>query len=217
MCIFFKGLIIMIMRYLGIFIVILALGFGAFWFTLNPSINPDDIELTGNLINAKELENHIFNEFNYALTIKLDNKTGKKLIDGDRNQYFSDIYVYIDDHIILETMDSYELEKFGFIAGKHGYTSIPAKEKLSEYGVTIPQNMSVPSLYGLMYIDTVFPVEIQYYITNIKYQYPNHEQVAINQKPNLDNAYIVYSHYEKRWGKDLSWVKVFKINDKTNE
>lgn len=207
----------MIMRYLGVLLVILVIGFGAFWATLNPSINPDDIELTGNLIDAKELEKRIFSEYKYAITIELGNKTGKRLIDSESSRYFSDIYVYIDDHIILEAMDSYELEKNGFFAGKHGYTVIPTKEKLKDYGIYIPQDLSVPSLYGFTYTGGVFPARIQYHITNTKYQYSNHEQVTANQKPNLDNAYIVFSYHEKRWGKDLSWVKAFKINDKLDE
>lgn len=111
-------------------------------------------------------------------------------------------------------MDSKELRKIGFNTRTlHGYTLNPAKEKLAEAGIYLQDNTDNSRLHGLYYFGNSFPAEIQYYVTNVKLTYPQ-GYVTTNQKPSLDNSYLVYSHYERRWGKDLSWVKLAEIKEK---
>ena len=203
------------MKYFGMLLVFLACVFGIFWLNLTPTISPDDVELTGELFKAQELPNPVFaDEYNYALAITLDNRTDSNLHKGYYGQYFSNIYVYVDGFVIREyATDSRELDKKGFnTRTAHGYTEQLAKEKLMEQGIHL-QNVSLANLHGLYYFGNTFPAKIRYYVRDVKYN-PDATYVKTNQKPNLDNSYLIYSHYEKRLGKNLSWVKLSKIDER---
>jgi len=203
------------LKYFGILLGFLAFVFGIFWFNLTPTISPDDVEVTGELFKAEELSNPVFDKYNYALAITLDNKTDSNLHKGYYGKYFSNLYVYVDDFVIREyAKSSKELEEKGFnTRTAHGYTELPVKEKLMELGIYLQKNVTAPNLHGLYYFGSTFPAKIQYYVTNVKYN-PEGTYIKINQKPNLDNSYLIYSHYEKRLGKNLSWVKLSKIDER---
>ena len=199
------------MNYIRTFAVCIVIVMSFFWFNLKPTINPEHIELIGKLTSVEQIQDPIWEEYSYALTIKISSVNNSRLI-GDN--YFSSLYIYLDDFFIQSQMSGAELKKEGFnIMTTHGNTVTPAIKKLAEVGVILPTNHTdLGRLHGLIYFGDSFPAEIQYYVTNVKFTSPQNHKIT-NDKPDLDNSYLVYSHYEKRWGKDLSWVRLFKVSE----
>lgn len=77
--------------------------------------------------------------------------------------------------------------------------------KLKEIGYTVDDsimdiNKLNQSTIGFAYSGNDFPTRTRIYLI------PLDKDLNPNTK-----AYLIYAHYEKRWGKDLSWAKVEPI------
>ncbi len=172
------------------------------WLSLEPTIKPEEIELTG-ILKEKRDEPNVFTPF--YLNIQLNNHSEKPLCVEENYFYF--VYPYLDGPGI----GIYDFDK-GWFAGKplgaekfligsDGRTEGIAVNKLMQLGI-FPLDeghnpLNLPE--GFQYCGQEFPVTARLH-------------VAMLEKPlRKENMVLVYAHYEKKWGKDLSWVKTFPI------
>lgn len=196
-------------RELILFGSVLIILFIFYWFSLSPTINPQDIKLTGVLKPAKLSPNPKDTDKGYVIEITFDKKTVKHLYIGD-NKYFYDIYPIIGEHSNL-AWDFFQGSKEDHVKGDKDYsfgndgrTLNIAATKLKELGIITNdtlQDVNKLSIghEGFAYVGNKFPQRIRYYLT------------PIDKVPNQRKSFLIYCHYEKSWGKDLCWAKMIPL------
>lgn len=182
------------------------------WFHLEPTIGPDDVMLDAILKSSKlSAEPRISPTETYVVEIKLDRRASLPLSAPSDNQYYHIIYPYIKG-FSNAGWDFYQgTDERGSIKGGEGYTFGAdgrtvkmAAEQLAIDGmidgVTEPLiNELCNKLLGFTYSLDKYPTRNRIYLT------PN------DKKPDPNSSRIIYVHYEKKWGKDLSWSRSFPV------
>ena len=183
------------------------------WNMLSPTVSEQDVQI--NAILKPIPRTHYMNErfsgshFDYKLKIVLDNKTDKPL--STAFSYFFTVYPYIDGNINVaweyfdpKTGDILKIAE-GFSSGTDGRTEVKSSKKLKEMGITLLKDNKwfwVDGIYysprGFSYGKDKFPVGVIFYIVN-------------NNIINKDRNYVLYTHYEIKMGKDVSWTKVYPV------
>lgn len=185
-----------------IFLVLVA----TFYYLIKPTINPNDIEIKATLkkIDSESidktglLEN---TECQYLLTIYLNKKTGKLLTENIKHT----IYPYITGNpIVYSQFESPNLKDISddVSTGIDGTTATKALKKLNELSVIKSSDHNLFSkkhIWGFSYHKENYPIIIRSYIKE--------ENILDNNK-----NFILYSYYEKKYGKGMSWVKAVKVN-----
>ena len=180
---------------------------------ISPTVSEQDVQINAILkpIPRTHYMNERFSEspFDYKLEIVLDSKTDKPL--STAFSYHFTVYPYIDGNInaaweyfdpktgdVLKTAE-------GFSIGSHGHTEVKASNKLKEMGITLLEDnkwFCVDGLCygprGFSYARDEFPVGIIFYIVK-------------NNIVNKDRNYVLYTHYEIKMCKDVSWTKVYPV------
>ena len=203
-------------RYL-IGLVILVLGGLLFeWFGLKPTISRDDIVLVGELKHEQlSPEPKLPTRGGYVVEISLSKKMEKPLDVSDRD-YFSMVYTFVDGFTPY-VWDFYKgtdakggvIGSEGFYFGSDSRMIGLAAKNLKDAGYISDNSLNEindlnRNTVGFTYTGNQFPAKVRIYL------FPIDKKLNQNQK-----AFLVYTHYEKKWGKDLSWAKVvpIKINE----
>lgn len=196
-------------------ILTLLIALGTYWFTLKPTISPQDVELKGQLREANLSPGPKFpgeeGKNGYAVEISLDKKVDKPLFNS-KHEYLYTVYVYVEG-LPIASWDFYKgLDKEGEPEGKEDYsiggdsrTAKLANLKLKEL-LGLDYNKEKEFMFqgktdGFTYTGNSFPAKIRFYILT------NNNTLLDTHK-----LFLIYSHYEIKWGKNLSWVKIVPIN-----
>jgi len=146
--------------------------------------------------------------------IELNKQTEKPLYKED--QYLYDVYLFADSYI-TPLWDYLKGENNGTLVGGEGFyigtdgkTLVPAIKRLKDLEILSKESDFINNIMGFSYIGYDFPTKIRFYISNMKMV--ENLRKEVDTAPNPQNSYLVYSHHEVKWGKDLSWVKIVPIN-----
>lgn len=185
------------------------------WFNLAPTIKPDEVILDAILTSSSlSVEPRISPTETHVVEITLNRRTPLPLSTASDNQYYHIIYPYIKG-FYNAGWDFYQgTDERGNIKGAEGYTfgadgrtiKMAAEQLTIDgliQGVTEPfMNELFNKLLGFTYSLDKYPTRNRIYLT------PN------DKKPDPNSCRIIYVHYEKKWGKDLSWSRSFPVIDK---
>lgn len=145
----------------------------------------------------------------YVLEITFDKHTNKPLYLTNCD-YIYDIYPIIDEHSNL-AWDFFQGRFEGNVKGdkdysfgNNGRTLQVATTKLKELCILsndTPQDVNKLAMGhdGFSYIGNHFPQRIRYYL------------VPLDKAPDPNKSFLIYCHYEAKWGKILSWAKVVPL------
>ncbi|SFR16157.1 hypothetical protein SAMN05660706_13829 [Desulfoscipio geothermicus DSM 3669] len=98
-------------------------------------------------------------------------------------------------------------------------------EQLNKFGIPLKEDYYLSDVKGLSYLGNNFPAKIRFYISNkkidselytksdVNLDYLINYFIETNEKPNLDRAFVFFSYYEKKWGRNLSWINVIPIKE----
>lgn len=174
-----------------------------------PSIRPEDVSIKAVLLPPGAVENPLYgHEGQWALEITLDSHTDRPLYVSERS-WFSWVTPYTPG--MREVGRDFKqgwsngtggttVGGEGFVVGSDGRHSILAAEALRTQGVSITEE-EVFQIMGFGYYGERLPAEIRYYLSDP-------ESASSPGR----RAFVVYSHYERRWGRDLSWAKAFPVD-----
>lgn len=180
-------------------------------FSLSPTIQPNDVLINGDIKSRLLLPSQErFIEGDYVIDVSLNKKT-KKALSDDNKGYISDICVYTEGiHNI--GWDFYKgLDKQGYLVGGEGFqfgingrTLQVAADELRRLGILTSNseeqtNIVFNNSVGFSYSGNKFP-------GNVRLHFANN-----TGSPEGKKAFLIYSHYEVKWGKDLSWAKVIPL------
>lgn len=191
---------------LGIFLAVLFL-LVAIWFNLGPSIKPGDITL-GGVLKKEQLspEPKLPTRGGYVVEINLDNTINKPLVISD-SEYFSMVYVFVDGFtpFVWDFFKGPNVDVEGFTFGSDSRMIKIVAENLREIGYIVDDSLEGinkldKSTIGFSYTGEDFPARTRIYLT------PLDKKISSSTK-----GYLVYAHYEKKWGRDLSWAKAEPI------
>lgn len=199
-------------RYLIGLILLVMVGLIFTWSSLIPTISKDDIVLTGELQQEQlSPEPKLPTRGGHVVEILLSKKTDKPIAISDR-AYFSMVYIFVDGFTPC-VWDFYKgidqqgraIGSDGFSFGSDSMTISIAAKSLKDIGYVSGDSLKdINELnkhtVGFTYAGNTFPVRVRIYLC------PIDKSINKDQK-----AYLVYTHYEKKWGKDLSWAKVVPI------
>jgi len=201
------------LRKLAIIFIILVIIGGFIWLNLTPTVKPEYIEIKAELVKA-DVKNPDVADYKYALDISVDSK--KKLPLSVNDKYLHTVYFYIDGFVPRKNARIYFGKKFN--AGVyHSETALPVIKELKKTGIDYPVNVSGPDLEGFFYKGDLFPAKVRYHILDRQIVDPSLPGATVqnDNKPDINQCYIAYSHRETKWGRDLSWIKLFPIEDRT--
>jgi len=131
------------------------------------------------------------------------------------DKYLHTVYFYIDGFVPRKNARIYFGKKFN--AGVyHSETALQVIKEFKKAGIDYPVNVSGPDLEGFFYKGDLFPAKVRYHILDRQIVDPSLPGATVqnDNKHDIDQCYIAYSHRETKWGKDLSWTKLFPIEDK---
>lgn len=170
-----------------------------------PSIRPEDVVIKAVLLPPGRSENPPpGHEEHWALEITLESLTDRPLHVSDR-EWFSHVTPYVEGMPVLSWDFKQGLSNGatvggeGFAIGADGRQAILAAKALGAQGIAITADEAF-GIMGFEYYEESFPAEIRYFL-------PAPESASVGRR-----AYVVYSHYERRWGRDLSWAKAFPVD-----
>lgn len=186
---------------ISFFVVVLAVIF-LFWFSLSPTISPDDVELNNYMKIIPSTEQLLANQTDQLmLTIFLDNKGSKPLVN-DYKHYFYTVYLYKPPayrYLSYEHPDNIAPDEIHI--GSDSRTAQLADHNLIEMAnVTLLNENNQVETDGFMYNGDKFPFFISYTFV---------EEPKSDQSDN--NFYVIFSFHEKRFGKDVSWAKTYLV------
>ncbi len=186
----------------GVFVVLTLL-----WQTQQPSIKPVEIQIQAVMQPPGQAENPIpGGQDQWTVEITLSKSTERPLYESDGDWFFQ-VTPFVEG-VSIGVWDF----KQGLTGGTSGSTvggtdfaigndsrHIPMVVRaLVSEGVSVDEK-DISRIPAMGYAGEKFPVEIRYYLSRT--------EPASDGK----GAFVVYSHYEKRWGRDLSWTKTFPI------
>jgi len=200
------GGIIIKNKYIVFFVILLSL-ISILYCSIKPSITPNDIEIRAVL---EKIYNQNINEISimqdtncdYLLTINLNKKTDQPLT---KNIEYT-IYPYIsgnsNPYSLIEDISNFRDISKDLSIGIDGLTATKALEKLNELDIVESSDynfFSKKQIWGFTYRKEDYPITIRSYFK---------EDYIIDKNKNV----ILYSYYEKKFGKNLSWVKAVKVD-----
>lgn len=178
------------------------------WPKPQPSIRPEDVVIKAVLLPPGRAENPApGHEDHWALEITLDSHTDRPLYVSDRDWFFW-VTPYVEGMSavswdfkqgLTNGSSGYTVGGEGFAIGADGRHAILAAEALGAHGISITADEAF-QIMGFGYYGESLPAEIRYYL-------PAAESASAGRR-----GYVVYSHYERRWGRDLSWAKAFPVD-----
>ena len=178
--------------------IILFLGSFIFWRTLAPSITPNDVIITGNIINESNQNSVPDNQF---FEVHFDKKTDKPLYVSE-DYFYNIIFVARDKKVSswqFTLADGSDIEEHNIVYGTDIRTLRTVNKKLGGKNIYLDTNIS-GAVDGFAYVGREFPLIGRLYL----YSSPS--------PVNNDKECLIYAHYEVRFGKDLSWAKVIPLN-----
>ncbi|RTQ90391.1 hypothetical protein [Lysinibacillus telephonicus] len=155
-------------------------------FFFKPELNPDDISID------YEFKTNIDNQ-NY-LQLKLNN-SNKEINFSESNFYH--IYFFSPNYIISPIIDYPNYQDEEYHIGMDTRTYNVAKNSMNNENININKYNSADGFY---YNGENYPVIFDYYYYR-----------EFDNNNNHDTGYIVFSYYEKKLFKDLSWTKLYPI------
>jgi len=172
------------------------------WMSLFPTISPDDVELTNYVEIIPSTEQSSANQGDQLiLTIFLDNKASKPLVN-EYKDYFYTVYIYNPPayrYLSYEFPDNISPNEIHI--GGDSRTAREANNNLIERAnVSLLNENNQFDTDGFMYSGDKFPFFISYNFA----ENPKKEQSD-------NNFYVIFSFHEKRFGKDVSWSKVYLV------
>ena len=191
-------------------VIAISVLFAVGWYRMSPTIKPEDIIITGEVKpNRLSPEPKLPTKEGYVVEMYFEKRTNKPLNISDR-AYFYEIYPYIEG-FTMAAWDFYKginangetIGSEGYYFGSDGRTQQIAANKLKEAGIITErdrqQDLSIGGTDGFTYIGEKFPTKVRLYLT------------PVDKELTSKKAFLVYSHYESRWGKDLSWAKIVPL------
>lgn len=174
------------------------------WLNQQPSIQPDDVQIQAVLQPPGQAENPQpgFAD-KWTLEIALDKRTERPLYKNDATWFFQ-VTPFVDG-MGISVWDFKQGVSSGSPTGSddfamgHDGRHIPlVTQALRTHGVAVTEH-EVAGIVAFGFVGERFPAEVRYYLQG-------NEAALAGQRP-----LVVYSHYERRWGRDLSWTKAFPV------
>ncbi|CCQ95195.1 exported hypothetical protein [[Clostridium] ultunense Esp] len=182
----------------GIFVTVALLFL--LWLSQTPTISPKDVELKITMDNIPgsglSEENQVPRQ---KLTILLDNKSSNPLIDMSKG-YFYTVYVYHPlnyRYIFIEK--SHLLSPKELVMGGDSRTERQAIKDLKKIIPQLNDHFFSIGTPGFYYMGKEIPIIIDYYFSK-------DQQIEDEQ-----NFYVIFSFYQKKFGKNLSWSKIYTV------
>lgn len=175
--------------------------FTLYYISLEPTIKPADIIIEAQLT---PISNMVSNDIlpstncNFILDITLNKNTSKMIFED--NKYLYTIYPYIsgnsNPYWQMENENDYSI-------GSEGETAALAihqlkKERIIENSADF-NFLNELFIEGFKYNGKTFPAKIRFYMDI---------QKPLNNEKNV----VVYTHWEKRLGKNLSWSMIIPVD-----
>lgn len=184
----------------GSFLVV-GLSIIIFIISITSNISPDDIELYSTLRPLIPSSSSIEKQAKKVkLTINLNNKSPKILFNRT-DGYFYTVYIYTPqgyNFLTIDYPDQVNSDKFHI-----GYDSrtrkLAAKSLIENKDIVFINKEGLDIAEGFMYTDHKFPISIDYYFAQAG-------EYDLNE-----NFYVIFSFYQKRFGKDLSWAEIYSV------
>jgi hypothetical protein len=177
------------------------------WLNQRPSIKPADVHKEAVLRPPGKAENPSPGEEDkWTLEITLDKRTERPLYVSDR-EYFFRVTPFVEGMSIGDWDFKQGLTNgtsgspkggSGFSMGNDGRHIPMVVQALVSKGVNVGVN-AVRQITAFGYEGDRFPAQVRYYLLG-------KAPISRGQR-----AFIVYSHYEKRWGRDVSWTTTFPV------
>lgn len=188
---------------------------GLRWLGLAPTIAPEDVVLQGEVIEAALLRDDPTFSFpnDWAAVVRLENRSGKPLHSSEGHSYFHLVYPVVGGFQTLAWDYGAGLDGDGaeggagadeeaYSMGNHSYTFERLQRHMDEeigFGEEIGW-----SVVGFTYTGAEPTARVRYELIA--------SDGSAGARPDPRRAYVAYVHYEKRWGKDLSWTKAVPID-----
>jgi hypothetical protein len=163
-----------------------------------PTVTPEDVLLTATIRPADDTV--CLPEVRWVLEVELDRSRAVPLILWDHEEYMSEVNAFngerplqvsVGDGCANGHQDSYK----GLSLGNDGRTYTLAARTAHRTG-DLPEDTwpdTKSSASGFFYSGNEFPIKVRYYLDGTE---PPSRRIA-----------VIYAHYEKRFGRDLSWTK----------
>ena len=176
--------------------IALAIIIAILFISLMPSISPDDIIISGIIKEDSNIgiKYEAFQGKTYYVEVYIDSINKKPLIS---ETYFSFIYPCINDNYSLTWLNKEQIiDKDNLVLGNDIRTSNLALKKLINSNISV-DSKSFEEARAFAYKGNKFPIKLK---------------AILDDNSNINRAYLVFCHYERKWGKDLSWTKLIPIH-----
>jgi hypothetical protein len=175
------------------------IGVWAWWVNLSPSVKPQDIELKGVIRPVSALKDVPKPQINapWAVEIELVKNTDKPLNGGG---YFHFVYPYVQGFANASwDFNGDAADHYG--VGNDSRTQAMIVSTLKGLGIqAAPRDLQGS---GFFYKGSGNRAAVRVYLSPAD---PNVKE------PQKGTAYLFYTHYEKKWGKNLSWTKAVRLD-----
>ncbi|MGG5253877.1 hypothetical protein ACQYAD_10305 [Neobacillus sp. SM06] len=188
--------------FLGSFLI-----FGIFfWSLLSPSISEDDVQLTNDIKIISTSGQSDKNQVDkLEVSILLKNKSSKPLFNKKKD-YLYTVYLYNpSSYRFLKIEYANQLNPKELLLGSDSRTKKRVIKDLKNANIPISYKNGIVETPGFMYLGRAPQISMEYYFIQ-------KQKVVRN-----DNFYVVFSFYQKKYGKNLSWSKIYTVEVTKNE
>lgn len=179
----------------------------AIWYNQEPTVKPEDITIQAKFVPIELATKPVRPVMtgNYTLEVELDRKTNISLING---QYFHMVIPYIESISFGATnIDFFQGiddrgHEIGSEAPYYGFGNDPRTKQVAVEALeSLGLNPKADELdHGYFYRGDTFPTRVRFYV-----------ETGRNFRAQQTQAFVLYVHYETRWGRNLSWAKLEPI------
>ncbi|MFS0840467.1 hypothetical protein [Paenibacillus sp. 1P03SA] len=204
---------------IGLILLCLAAGiYAVIRFNIDPTLAPEDVKLRARIVPAAEKPAEVPSQASaaaaYATVIEVElESTGGKALNQEGYSY--KVYPYVQNGTVAawepapdSLAKGQKPESYAFGADN---VTMPRALEMIERLTGASTNEEEAKKAGMsgafVYTGEAFPAKVRYYAKDAEAG----TGAGAGTDPKDGRTYILFSYHEKKWGKDVSWVKAVKV------
>ncbi|SEG53694.1 hypothetical protein [Paenibacillus sp. UNC499MF] len=204
---------------IGLILLCLAAGiYAVIRFNIDPTLAPEDIKLRARVVPAAEKPAEVPSQASaaaaYATVVEVElESTGGKALNQEGYSY--KVYPYVQNGTVAawepapdSLAKGQKTESYAF--GADNVTmprALEMIERLTGASTNEDEAKKAGMSGGFVYTGETFPAKVRYYAKDAEAA----TGAGSGTDPKDGRTYILFSYHEKKWGKDVSWVKAVKV------
>ena len=202
---------------IGLILLCLVAGiYAVIRFNIDPTLAPEDVKLRARIVPAAEKPAEVPSQASaaYATVVEVElESTGGKALKQEGYSY--KVYPYVQNGTVAawepapdSLAKGQKTESYAF--GADNVTmprALEMIERLTGASTNEEEAKKAGMSGGFVYTGETFPAKVRYYAKDSEAA----TGAGSGTDPKDGRTYILFSYHEKKWGKDVSWVKAVKV------